>query len=43
MICNKLKAWEIDVYSQPSKTRVDEAHSRMTGWTLPSHAVPSPG
>lgn len=42
-IYNKLKAWEIDVDSQPSKTRVDEAHSRMTGWTLPGHAVPFPG
>ncbi len=42
-IYNKLKAWEIDVERQPSKTSVAEAPSRVSGWTLPGHAVAFPG
>jgi len=42
-IYNKLKAWEIEVDSRPSKTRAVEGPSRVPGWTLPGHAVPYPG
>jgi len=42
-IYNKLKEWEIDVDSRSSKTRAHEAPARVSGWTLPSHAVSFPG
>jgi hypothetical protein len=41
-IYNKLKAWDIDVDSRPSKTSV-ALTSRVSGWSVPGHAVPYPG
>jgi DNA-binding NtrC family response regulator len=45
-IYNKLKAWEIDVDTRGNPgppPRTNEAGRRLTGWTLPGGAVPSPG
>jgi transposase len=45
-IYNKLKAWEIDVDTRGNQgppPRTNEAGRRLTGWTLPGDAVPSPG